>query len=370
VTVYVFLGPSLPVGKAKEILDATYLPPIQQGDLLRLLDHGPELVGIVDGYFETVPSIWHKEILHAMNAGVHVFGAASMGALRAAELDAFGMIGVGTIFQWYRDGVITADDEVAVTHGPAELGYQPLSVSLVDIRDCCAAAVRDGVLVPGLAAKLIETAAALPFSMRSYELVAERCGVQGVDCTIVDGWLEYAEARGPGLKAQDAIVLLCTMRDFASTSPRPKQIHFELERTIFLEQLINEVGLMRAAGLTALPESEDTPLCVGETIATLRKRMLLRLLAREVGERLGWRLIVEEVEAYAARFRAKFGMLAPDAMRAWMAIVGLTEDEFWRFVNDALLIERLERLHSVEIDRGLADQLRLLTARGWPEQPT
>src|SRR5688572_32760283 len=52
-------------------------------------------------------------------SGVRVFGAASMGALRAAELQPFGMIGVGQVFQAYRRGHLTDDDEVAVAHGPA-----------------------------------------------------------------------------------------------------------------------------------------------------------------------------------------------------------------------------------------------------------
>src|SRR4051812_32650349 len=123
---FVFLGPSLPASEASQVLEATYLPPVQQGDILRLLERKPKFIGIIDGYFETVPAVWHKEILFAMSSGVHVFGAASMGALRAAELHPFGMVGVGTIFEWYRDGMVSGDDEVAIRHGPAELGYLPL----------------------------------------------------------------------------------------------------------------------------------------------------------------------------------------------------------------------------------------------------
>jgi hypothetical protein len=70
----------------------------------------------VDGYFERVPAVWHKEVLWAISQGIRVYGSASMGALRAAELSAFGMIGIGKIFEWYRDGVIERDDEVAVAH--------------------------------------------------------------------------------------------------------------------------------------------------------------------------------------------------------------------------------------------------------------
>ena len=55
----------------------------------------PVAIGLIDGYFERVPSVSHKEILWAMSQGIVVIGAASMGALRAAELAPFGMLGVG-----------------------------------------------------------------------------------------------------------------------------------------------------------------------------------------------------------------------------------------------------------------------------------
>ena len=54
----------------------------------------PGAIGVIDGYFDGVPSVWHKEILWALSQGIRVFGGASMGALRAAELDGFGMTGV------------------------------------------------------------------------------------------------------------------------------------------------------------------------------------------------------------------------------------------------------------------------------------
>ena len=59
-----------------------------------------------------------------MQAGIHVYGAASIGALRAAELDAFGMRGIGRIYEDFREGVLEDDDEVAVLHGPEELAIR------------------------------------------------------------------------------------------------------------------------------------------------------------------------------------------------------------------------------------------------------
>ena len=80
------------------------------------------------------PAVWHKEIMWMMEHGVHVFGAAGLGALRAAELDSFGMHGAGWVYQAFRDGTLDRDDEVAVRHGTAEDGYRPLSEAMVNIR--------------------------------------------------------------------------------------------------------------------------------------------------------------------------------------------------------------------------------------------
>ena len=126
----VFVGPTLPIAEAAAV-SRRHLPAAggARRRLPRRVAPRPRAIGIVDGYFQWAPAVWHKEILWAIGQGVHVFGAASMGALRAAELAPFGMRGVGRIFEAYRDGSLGRrqpfedDDEVAVVHGPPESGY-------------------------------------------------------------------------------------------------------------------------------------------------------------------------------------------------------------------------------------------------------
>ena len=98
----VFVGPTLRPQDLPD--DIVALPPVAQGDVYRIAQRRPQAIGIIDGYFEGVLSVWHKEILWALAEGIHVLGSASMGALRAAELHSFGMVGVGGIFEAYRDG--------------------------------------------------------------------------------------------------------------------------------------------------------------------------------------------------------------------------------------------------------------------------
>ena len=124
-SVVIFAGPSISAADVQGILERRVPAAGRPGRRLPRGAARPVAIGLIDGYFERVPAVWHKEILWALSQGIHVFGSASMGALRAAELAPFGMVGVGAIFEAYRDGILEDDDEVAVAHGPAEPATVP-----------------------------------------------------------------------------------------------------------------------------------------------------------------------------------------------------------------------------------------------------
>ena len=168
----VFLGPSLPRSEAASLLDADYLPPIRRGDL-GALSEDVRFVGIVDGEFYQSLAVSTKEILVLLRRGVSVFGASSMGALRAAETYHFGMVGVGKIFAMYRDGVLDADDEVALTYDPVT--YKTLSDPLVNLRYALELAVEAGVIGEEDRVALIERLRAVYFPHRSYRALQAMC---------------------------------------------------------------------------------------------------------------------------------------------------------------------------------------------------
>ncbi|WP_068115554.1 TfuA-like protein [Tropicimonas marinistellae] len=144
-------------------------PPAARGDLLRLVDDGATAILLIDGLYGDRPSVSHKEILFALSRGVAVIGAASLGALRAAECAAFGMAGIGAVFADYQSGARTSDADVAVLHAPEALRWRPLSVSLVDIDATLdAAAERIG---PTEAAQLASAARRLHFERRQWDAV-------------------------------------------------------------------------------------------------------------------------------------------------------------------------------------------------------
>src|ERR1700742_1371036 len=96
----VFAGPSLDGTGLRSLTTVAHAPPIKRGDLTAVDEY--DTVVILDGEFGQHDSVSPKEILAVLEKGKTVIGAASMGALRASELDRSGMIGVGWVYDYFR----------------------------------------------------------------------------------------------------------------------------------------------------------------------------------------------------------------------------------------------------------------------------
>lgn len=201
----IFVGPSLTSDDKSQFGDYFFRAPIEEGDVIRLLEKGVDRIGIIDGYFGDRRAVSHKEILFALSKGVSVYGASSMGALRAAELDSYGMIGVGEVYRAYRSGKRSNDGDVAVAHGPAELGYLPTSVPLVEVDATLAALVERRRLSRHTADQLREIAAAQYFGTRTWDTIAE-VGFTSVDET--EAMVDMFKTSTVEVKRLDALKLL------------------------------------------------------------------------------------------------------------------------------------------------------------------
>ncbi len=127
----VFLGPTMPHEDAGEFLEADYRPPIVQGDIEKAWADGVEVIGIIDAAFVQTYTATPSELLQSLRRGIVLFGAASAGALRAVELDRFGMRGVGSVYRQFKAG-FEAEDELAVAFDPESL--RPMSEAMVNVR--------------------------------------------------------------------------------------------------------------------------------------------------------------------------------------------------------------------------------------------
>jgi hypothetical protein len=177
----IFAGPSLPPSVRPADPRLIWRPPARQGDVYSAALERPAVIGLIDGYFDAAPSVWHKEILWAMEKGTRVYGAASMGALRAAELAVYGMIGVGWIFEMYRDATLVDDDEVAVLHGPDATGYVQVTEPIVNMRATLNEAMCADTVVYENAATIIASAKCLHYKLRTLKAVFSEAAERGVN---------------------------------------------------------------------------------------------------------------------------------------------------------------------------------------------
>lgn len=233
----VFLGPSLARREAERLLPpgqcVVYLPPARQGDLVRAVrEHRASTILLIDGLFHGAQSVWHREILWALDQGVRVLGAASMGALRAAECCRFGMEPLGVIAEAYRSGCFPGcgseafedDDEVAMIHAPEQAGFVSLSDAMVDLRASLVNARDQGVIDESMRLGLTAWLKALPFAERSEARLLDRASFLG--CTGLASFLPSGRVR---LKAGDAALAL---RHLASGAPAPERSPFRFERAL------------------------------------------------------------------------------------------------------------------------------------------
>ncbi len=222
----VFVGPTLTADEVRARLPgAEVRPPAAAGEILDLAlgRRRPARIALIDGYFEAMAAVWHKELLLALERGIAVFGAASMGALRAAELAPFGMIGIGSIFRAYVRGELVADDEVAVAHLPAAQGYRAIPQALVNLRHGLGLAAGARVVSAATARRLVELARIRFYRERSWpQLLADAraAGVPPRPLAGLEAWLERRPP--PDRKAADARRLLAYLaRDLPARPGRP-----------------------------------------------------------------------------------------------------------------------------------------------------
>ncbi len=208
--VVVFVGPSLEAETAKKILDAEYRPPASRGDIFRAVEEGAQIIGLIDGVFFQACSVAHREILYALERGVKVVGASSMGALRASELDLYGMEGVGRIYELYRKGELVSDDEVALIFEPES--FKPLSEPLVNIRYNLELAEERGIINKEAKEKILGIAKSLYYPERDYERILSVAEVE-VEKEVLERLKKFLREGKRDLKREDAIEALKRIKE-------------------------------------------------------------------------------------------------------------------------------------------------------------
>lgn len=361
-TVIVFTGPTFSAADARAELDAVYLPPVSEGDVYRAALDRPQAIGIVDGYFEAVPAVWHKEILAAMVEGIHVFGSASIGALRAAELAAFGMEGVGAIFELFRDGALQDDDEVAVVHGPAETGYVALSDAMVNIRATLERAAAAGIIGAAVASELAVIAKRTHYKDRRYDRLlqlGQAAGLPPMDLNALRDWVPDGKI---DQKRLDALEMLRAIRRRLEDGLPPKTVAYRFEHTRFWEnarQAAAGRGCVGASGeVGAAAVVEEAKLDLG-AYRRAAKPALARYLALCEGRRLDKRTTAAEAQEVAERLRRDRGLEEVADLQLWLAENELDDAALGELIDREASVAWVARIVDSSLERELLDELRM-----------
>jgi TfuA protein len=211
----IFIGPSLNHDKARRIFQADYRAPAKKGDLMMLLTsysnsteepNSTNFVGLVDGLFlQDYPPTPIEVYQLLSNKNFHVVGGASIGALRAIELEKFGMVGIGKIFELFRNGATDADDEVAVTFQQGA-GEDIQSEAMIDIRFNLFVACRKQIITDRVKRAIAKTAKSIYFPYRNYTHVLEQTRLDFPELsTQLDLFSAYINENRLSLKEHDAI---------------------------------------------------------------------------------------------------------------------------------------------------------------------
>lgn len=141
------------------------MPPASRGDVERA-SHEYDAVLLIDGVFHHDLAPSPKEC-YAAAQRTRMFGAASMGALRAAECWPYGFTPLGIIARWYIKEVIDGDDEVAVLAHPTT--HAALTVPMVNVRYVAWLAWRRGILACEEAREFTERSREIFYMDRSWD---------------------------------------------------------------------------------------------------------------------------------------------------------------------------------------------------------
>ncbi len=363
----IFVGPTLRHQDVAAALEgAVCLPPAAQGDVYRATRClRPRAIGIIDGYFCGAPSVWHKEILWALSQGIHVFGSASMGALRAAELHTFGMRGVGRIFESFRDGDLEDDDEVAVVHGPAEMDFLAASEPMVSIRSTLERAQTAGVVGPATRRALEALGKSLFFPHRCWSTILDSApshGVSASEAAALRDWLPHGQV---DQKRDDALAMLNAMQETLSRA-EPFLPTFRFERTYFWNELVDRTATEDGASI-GKDENAVTPRAVvhelrlqgPEVYGKVKAAALVRWLAQKGVLQEHYTVEREAVRQRLVRLRAEQGLYDQAALHAWLKGNHLDEISLERLLSREVRAEAVLSHSRASLDGALIDELRL-----------
>jgi hypothetical protein len=129
---------------------------------------------------------------------------------------------VGAIARRYCTGELYDDADVALTNGPSELGFPPLTEAMVDVEATVAELLARGLVTPSGALAITTTARKIFFADRTIEAIFERLDGAGASSL-----QELYLANRVSQKTRDALELVAFLKALnPSDAPAPRDWRF------------------------------------------------------------------------------------------------------------------------------------------------
>jgi hypothetical protein len=361
----IFLGPTLLIEEARQILEAVYLPPAQQCDLVNaVVNERPDVIGLIDGVFMQSLSVWHKEILYALDQGLRVYGSSSMGALRAAETSAFGMVGVGKVYGMYASGEMIDDEEVALSHAAPEQNYHKTSEPMVNVRATFQAAHAAGVLDEAQLDLITKIAKKIYFAERTFRAIFAAAASEGLPQFVIERLSAFVATNYVDLKRQDAIELLHTIKRLEINGAKPR-VNFQFKRSTAFETLYNRDRQVQQGKSRLHQEAISNYVALhNPEFHDLNFNALNRIVVLAFAEVLGLEAPKEAVDAESTRFRTRRSLAEDDEFSSWLTANHINLDDFRALMGQVVLCRRMHRWFMIAMwmertSKVILDELRL-----------
>ena len=331
----IFAGSTISKEEILKILpDAIVYPPARCGDLMSVVQQEKaEIIGLLDGVFDQSLSVWHKEILYALSNGVKVLGASSMGAIRAAECEAFGMIPIGLIATKYMMGHFENDDIVALVF---DENYKKSTEPLVNIFATLRRAAITGFITQEEMYSMNSKASTLHYTERTFQKI-------GLDSRVVK--LCYSD-----VKKADALLLLHKIAE----GEFPENPKFKLEQSShFLALFERDRWVERPFGRVPLCFIEGSATVHSKVRDEIRRSSDNRAATLKLAEVLNINPTSDEIKTETMEFLEKSGVKNDSDLCGWLKESDMTGVQFLDLMKEQAAIRRVHAtIRTTNVYRG------------------
>jgi hypothetical protein len=217
---------------------------------------------------------------------------------------------------------------------------------MVNIRATLARAVREGVISDEVRVRLERLAKSLFYPDRSYPRLLSLAAEDGLSPVEIEAIRDWLPAGQVNQKRDDAIAMLCLMRDRMAAGLEPKQVSFWFEHTENWDRAMAPAGVLRTdaeESETILPTTVLEELRLEGSYRRVFERALSRYLALGEAARLNLAVTEETLQETGDRFRGERSLHDQGAFEAWLAERDLTLESFSRLTKEVATTKIVER---------------------------